>query len=105
MPDFTFETYWHCGTCEHFQTQIEGSRGKIYDVTYGPSSGPYEYDWECPCEGFKYYKKCKHIDTVKESGKHCNWNQFIEGGHPDKKDGKYYCPKCGKEAFTQRYAV
>jgi hypothetical protein len=44
---------------------------------------------------------CKHIKALIESGKHCKWLQFIDGGKL--KDGK--CPKCGGEVGARRWAV
>ncbi len=102
MPDFTYEVFYHCVSAEHFTKEVEGSKGKKYIVRYDTvHRGPYEYDYTCNCESFKYRKHCR----VKESGEHCNWLQFIEGSQPVEKDGKKVCPKCGKEVNTQRWAV
>lgn len=106
MPDLTIEVYYHCQSAEHFSTQVTGSKGKQYIVSYGSTPrGPYEYDYQCTCDAFKFRKSCKHIEEVKKSGKHCKWMQFIDGGKPVEKDGQKYCPNCGLPAHAQRYGV
>lgn len=108
MPDFTYEVFYHCDSAEHFQTKVEGSKGKKYTVRFGVTPhGPYEYDYSCTCDSFKFGrgKYCKHIEIVKKSDKHCNWLQFVEGGQPIEKDGHKACPKCGSEVHVRRWAV
>lgn len=108
MPDLTIEIFFHCGSAEHFSTKVEGSKGKFHTVTYGPMPrGPYEYDYSCTCDSFKYGKgkPCKHIEQVKKTDLHCKWMQFTDGDKPIEKNGEYFCPKCGEHAHAQRYGV
>lgn len=107
MPDLTVEYHYHCESCRYFRTEVKGSKG-TYTVTYGETPrGPYQYDYHCTCDAFKFGKgkPCKHIEQVKASGQHCNWNQFIDGGQPAEKDGEKCCPKCGAAVFSQGYGV
>ena len=105
MPDFTIEIFYHCESAEHFIKEIVGSKGDKYIVKYGYShDGPYEYDYSCTCMAFKTKKgHCKHIKQVKSE--HCNWNQFIDNNEVIHKDGETFCPKCGRKAIPQRYAI
>lgn len=103
MPDFTIEVYYHCESAEDFTTEVDGK----YTVRWNRMSHKNRdigYDYSCTCPAYKFRPGyCKHIKQVIASGKHCNWNQFIEGGKIDPKDPK--CPRCGKSAFPARYAV
>lgn len=108
MPDFTYEVFFHCTSAEHWATKVIGSTGKEYTVVYGhPGYGYHTHDYSCNCDAFKFNKNeyCKHIKEVQKSGKHCKWDQFIDGQTPIQKDGSYLCPKCGLEAIPLRYAV
>lgn len=106
MPDLTVQYYYHCQSCEHFSTQVEGSKGKQHTVSYGATPrGHYQYDYHCTCDAFKFRKTCKHIEQVKASNKHCNWNQFLEGDEPVDVNGKKCCPRCGGDVFSQGYGV
>jgi SWIM zinc finger len=108
MPDFTIEVFFHCDTAEYFATKVMGSKGKEYTVTYGQMPfGPYEYDYHCTCEAYQFGNKrpCKHIEEVKKSGKHCNWNGFLDGEKPVEKNHEYFCPNCGSVAHAARHAV
>lgn len=107
MPDLSIHYFYHCESAEHFSTKVEGSKGKHYAVTYGPSRGRYQYDYHCSCDSFKFGKGkyCKHIEEVKKSGLHCNWQQFIDGGEPVKKDGENRCPNCGAGVYSQGHGV
>ena len=107
MPDLTIEVYYHCESAEHFTAKVVGRAGE-YTVTYGPTRhGHYEYDYSCTCESFKFGrgKPCKHIKEIQNSGKHCKWMQFLEGGKPVEKDGQKVCPNCGSPVHTRRYGV
>ena len=105
MPDFTYETYYHCLSVEYFSMKVAGSKGKEYLVEMKRSEGDCEFDWHCECEGFKFRGKCKHIEAVKKSGKYCGWMQFTEGGEPAMANGEKVCPKCGGEIVGRRWAV
>lgn len=109
MPDFIFETFFHCSSCEQFTTKVKGSRGKEYTVSYGKTYKDklFEHDWSCTCDSYKFGKgaPCKHIKQVMISSEFCGWNQFTDGGEPVLKGGEFFCPKCGQAAFSLRYAV
>lgn len=110
MPDLTYENYFHCSSAENFSTKINGSKGNIYVVRWDNSSHKrrslVQYDYSCTCKDYEFRNKyCKHILGVIENKLHCNWNQFIDGHKPIRKDDKFYCPKCGAEAIAVRYAV
>ena len=108
MPDLTIEYFYHCESAESFSTQVEGSNGKKYTVSYGfAARGPYQYDYTCTCAAFKFSKgqPCKHIEQVKASGKHCNWQQFDEGGELSEQGGEKCCPKCGSPVRSQGHGV
>ena len=109
MPDFTTEVFYHCLSAENFRTEVEGSKGKKYIVTYNSNNrSAYQYDYSCTCEAFKFAKRgsyCKHINQVKDSGDHCNWQQFIDGLQPEEINGKKTCPRCGNGVGVERYAV
>lgn len=98
MPDLNIEYFYHCLSAEQFETTVQGS--KTYTVSYGPVRGG-GVDYSCTCDAFKFRKKCKHIEQVKQSGKHCNWNQFVDGG--DAENG--CCPKCGGPVTSSAYGV
>lgn len=101
MPDLTTEYYYHCLSAEGFVTFIKGSTGKSYAVHFQrmPRNHPYQYDWECECQGFQYYGKCKHIEQAKTQ--RCGWYQFTDGGEPV--NGK--CPKCQGDIRSQGHGV
>lgn len=107
MPDLINQPYYHCESCEHFSTKVKGSKGSEYTVAYGPTRGPYEYDYHCTCDSFKFGKGnyCKHIKEVKNSGLHCNWSQFLEGGEPNEVNGEKVCPRCGARVHSMLWAV
>lgn len=106
MPDLSNESFYHCESCEGWQTEVQGKSG-VYTVTWDNFShlnrGQVQYDYSCTCWAYKKGKgkHCKHIKEVIESGKHCNWMQFTDGGEPV--DGK--CPKCGGPVSSMLWAV
>lgn len=107
MPDLTVEYHYHCESAEHFSTKVKGSKGD-YTVTYGPTPrGPYQYNYSCSCDSFKFGKgkPCKHIEQVKKSDLHCNWMGFTDGGKPVEVNGEKRCPKCGANVHSQGHGV
>lgn len=88
-----------CLSNEYWETQVQGSRGDTYIVTWHKlPQGDTQYGYECTCPAFKFGggKECKHIRAV--DGQRCAWNAeaVIGGGTTDRPaDGK--CPKCGGE--------
>ena len=108
MPDLSIEYFYHCESAESYSTQVEGSKGKKYTVSYGHAvRGPYQYDYTCTCDSFKFSKgkPCKHIEQVQQSGTRCNWQQFLDGGQPSEKDGQKCCPRCGSAVHVQGHGV
>lgn len=103
MPDFTIEIYYHCESAETFATEVDGKYIVRFDELShkNPDVG---YDYSCTCPAYKFHPGyCKHIKQVINSGAHCKWMQFIDGGEIDSKDPK--CPRCGKQAIPNRYAI
>jgi hypothetical protein len=107
MPDFTEEVHFHCASVEDYETEVEGSGGRSYKVRVGyVHGGPVKFDWSCECQGFKFRKRCKHIDQAKASPDYCGWHQMIEGGDIVRDENNVACcPKCGNIAIALRYAV
>lgn len=92
MPDFINQPFYHCESAEYFAVVINN-----YNVVYDDANGI--HSWRCECKGFKYYKKCKHIEEAKK--KHCGWMQFSDGG--DIVNNK--CPRCKAEVKLRLWAV
>lgn len=110
MPDFTYEVFFHCDSAESWSVEVEGSGGNKYTVRWDSFSHKnrheVEHDYSCTCMAYKTRKGyCKHIKQVVEDGQHCKWLQFTDGGEPVKKDDGFYCPRCGRPAHAQRWAV
>lgn len=40
---------------------VKGSKGDVYEVSVQNNS------WSCTCSGFGFRRKCRHIDSVKNS--------------------------------------
>ncbi len=104
MPDFINEYFYHCVSTDYFETTVPGLQ---YTVNYSSSKGLFQFDYTCTCKAFKFGcgKHCKHIEQVKNSGVHCNWQQFLEGGKPILTDGQAFCPKCGELAIVVAHAI
>ena len=95
-----------CSSNLSWRKEVKGSKGETYEVHFGPSHGPYQYDWECSCPAFKYGrgKHCKHIEQAKKEK--CDWNK--EGcytGSDLKANPDGTCPKCGGETEVIKVAV
>jgi hypothetical protein len=106
MEKLTAKAFWQCQSSKEFTTKVKGSKDNIYTVRFGYQPfGKYQYDYSCECWAFRKNKKCKHIDQVKESGEHCNWSQFTDGGDVVKRDNENCCPNCGLPVFAQDYGV
>lgn len=94
MPDLINRPYSYCLSVTNYQTKIDS-----HTVTHGKSGGQYQYDWSCDCKGFKFRRKCKHVEAAKLS--YCGWNEFTDGG--SRQDGK--CPKCSGEVSVMMVGV
>ena len=110
MPDLTTQYYWQCKTTEEWSTTIKGSGAVEYTVswnTWGHKNYDVQYDYSCTCKGYKFSKTgtCKHIEQVKESGAHCNWMEFHDGGNAVEKNGKHHCPECGEGVSVVGWGV
>lgn len=106
MPDLTIEVACVCKSTEEFVAEIAGSKGAVYAVRLGPSSGPYQYEWSCTCAAGTYRGKCRHIEQAKAM-KRCCWNaEMATGMEPAyDEDGHPSCPECGGEVVFHRVAV
>lgn len=108
MPDFTYETYYHCENFEEWGMEVISSKGKgkVYIVRWDNHNHRninVQYDYSCTCESYKFRKTCKHIEQAKKY--HCKWDQFTDGGDPVVRNGEKYCPNCGSPVRCFRYAV
>ena len=106
MPDFTEIVQFHCASVEEYSTEVVGSRGKTYTVRVGYAGprSPTKFAWSCDCPGFKFRKRCKHIDAAKQN--YCGWQENIHGEERVRdEEGIARCPKCNDLAIAQRHAV
>jgi hypothetical protein len=107
MPDLTIEVAYTCCTNTHWETEVIGSKGDPYRVSYGPTpGGPYQYGWSCECKAFQYGggEPCKHIRQVKDE--RCGWNEEMDPGcSPDGGADGPMCPRCGGPVDYMRVAV
>lgn len=97
MPELSRQIAITCATNENWSTQIKGSKGDFYTVSwvYLPGGGV-QYDYQCTCPGFVFRGRrithCKHIETVIKAHLRCGWNESLEPTL-EALDGK--CPNCG----------
>lgn len=101
MPDLTIESGWMCCTNEHWETEVVGSKGDVYKVSFGwtPLSG-HCFSCTCPQSHIKH-RQCKHIKAVQS--RRCGWHQQFEAGDVDPDNPR--CPKCGGEAVAIRWGA
>jgi len=100
MPDLTIENGWMCQTNEDWETEVVGSKGDIYKVTYGFTPiGPCEHDYSCTCPSRKH--PCKHVLAVRKQ--RCGWHSQFDAGEVDQQNPA--CPKCGGAVVAIRFAV
>ena len=105
MPDLTPEIYYRCKTVVNFHKEIKGSKGDIYNVSFGPfNQGDCICNWHCTCKGFQFRKTCSHIKTA-EKEYWCGWDQFIHEGDVVREKGRIKCPRCGAEAEPIKHMV
>ena len=92
MPDLISQSFLYCPSVENF-TSVKGS--KNYLVRHGASPyGKHLYEWHCECDGFKYRKKCRHIEEAKKE--YCGWDQFTDG-----EAAGAQCPRCGEKLLSR----
>lgn len=110
MPDLTVETAFRCSTGEHWETQVQGSKGAVYTVRWSRdhhlNQTDVQFDFSCTCKAYKYGHGgyCKHINLV--STHRCGWDSFHDAGEPTiNPDGTYACPDCGSEAKVYQYGA
>ncbi len=103
MPDFTQHATQICLSSVNFSTTIQGSK-KAYRVTFGfVEKGPFEHDWSCDCDAFKFRRKssvrtCKHVEQAKRL--RCGWNETMElVSHHEA------CPQCSGPLKVMEFAV
>jgi len=99
MPDLIVVPVATCATNKNWSTQVKGSKGAVYTVSYGPVMNQLvQYGYTCTCKGFKYRGRCKHINTV--MAERCGWNWELDPGNLPDEDGR--CPHCdGKVVWEQ----
>ena len=114
MGDLTIVTTWSCTSSTSWSARIKGSKGNFYEVTFNAYSHKnrhsYHYDYACTCQAYRFGSGayCKHIDQVKASGQHCNWQQLHDGGdvvEAPTQPGMWRCPKCHDRAYSDQTAV
>lgn len=91
MTDFTVHAARWCKENVQFVRLVPGKRAN-YIVTYGRSPGPYEMNWHCTCDSFRFGggKECKHIIASKPL--RCTYGEEAAIGSPT--DMGETCPKC-----------
>jgi hypothetical protein len=90
MSGLTIVTVPTCCSNVHWSRRVEGSKGKLYTVTFGRvGSKEYQYGWTCECLGFQHRGNCKHIVQCAQS--RCGWNAEMELVKVE----NHTCPKCG----------
>lgn len=72
---------------EKKQWKITGSTGKTYFVHYTPVYS--RNTWACMCTGYRFRKKCVHIDRIKVG------QMISKGINPSKHYGKEQLKKIG----------
>lgn len=95
MPDLTTHSYWACETASAWQATI-GGHLVAWGLTPG---GQCVYGWSCDCKGFKFRRRCRHVDAAAEQ--RCGWRQFVHGGEP----AGDRCPRCAAALVAESHAV
>lgn len=79
-----------CRSNERWSRKVIGSFGDEYTVSYG-QRGAQGYGYACSCAGFRYRKRCRHIQEVKNQ--RCGFGWSAVGGRPVRMGER--CPVCG----------
>ena len=106
MPDLTIEYHYMCTSCESWSCQVPSSKPgqKPYTVSYNYwAITPDSDGWGCDCKGFKFRRKCTHIDKAKAY--HCGWHGQFDEGESEIDPQNPKCPRCGAEAVSVRCGV
>ena len=103
MPDLTIESGWMCASNELWSTQVVGSKGSLYSVTFGfCPGGNATHDWSCTCPQNTFrHRECSHILAVKNQ--RCGWHQQFHGGNVDPASPQ--CPQCGGPVVAIRWGA
>jgi hypothetical protein len=97
VPDFTIMLTRTCPSNYYWETEVAGSRGQKYRLSYTGMEG-----WECTCPGFKFRKTCKHVSDPALTSQRCGWGSDAAAG--TQYDEKH-CPQCGQETMVLKVAV
>ena len=97
MPDLSIEYMYQCESLSYSEADAESSSGSVYRLRR------LNGQWECPCQGFKFRKTCKHVEEARKQA--CSWHQQVDDGEPVETPEGKRCPKCGGPAEVVRVAV
>jgi hypothetical protein len=100
MPDLDVIYIQVCAN-EVITEEVPSSRGTgVYMVTASLD----ESLEQCNCDGFRYRRKCRHVEALRS--KLCGWNQQIdEEQQTPQQEMEGVCPRCGGETRVVRWAV
>lgn len=87
MPELTRVMTRTCISNISWSRTFEGSLGIDHLVTYNAGEG-----YACTCEGFRYRKKCKHVNESHDL--RCGWGEDAYANVIHEED---ICPLCGEE--------
>lgn len=96
------ETFRWCIQNESFQTEVKGSKGAVYGVSFDSRHG-----WNCTCPAFKFSKSktCKHIDEAAWIKCDHGWEAAAGSPVDDWVGEECLCPECGGPSTGVRVAL
>jgi hypothetical protein len=100
MPELDVIYIQVCSQTSVSEKMPSSRGGHEYNVSVGYDES---LDY-CECDGFRFRRKCRHVDALRQ--KLCCWNEQIsdEKQTPQQEmEGK--CPKCGAETCVIRWGV